>query len=344
MLKRGAMKKITILGIETSCDETSVAVVENGRQILSNIVASQSLLHQRYGGVVPEIASRAHMETIFLTCKEALERSGVSLKEIDGIAVVNGPGLKGSLLVGLSFAKAVAFALNKPLIAVNHIEGHIYANVLNRNQLKTPFIALIVSGGHTSLFLVHEIGHYQVIGTTRDDAAGEAFDKVAKYLGLGYPGGPLIENLALKGQKNAIHFPRPLLKSNDFDFSFSGLKTAVIYYVKEKRKIRQSLELENICASFQQAVIETLVHKTISAAHQYQVERIAVGGGVAANESLRREFQKITSKHQIHVQFPPKELCTDNAGMIAAAGYYKFLKGCTDSGDIDVYTQDIISN
>ena len=332
------MKEKIILGIETSCDETSVAIVKNGCQILSNIVSSQMKIHQKYGGVVPEIASRQHMDYICIVCQESLEEAGVKLKNIDGIAVVNGPGLKGSLLVGLSFAKAIAFSLNKPLISVNHIEGHIYANFLNHKEIKTPFISLIVSGGHTSIILVREMGSNQVLGTTRDDAAGEVFDKIAKYLSLGYPGGPIIEKLALKGKKDAINFPRPLMKAPGYDFSFSGLKTAVIYYVKEMVKTKKPLELENICASFQQAVVETLVHKALTAAYQHGICRIAIGGGVAANESLRKELLLKAQTKKLSVYFPSKELCTDNAAMVAVVGYYKLKKGITESFDIDVYT------
>ncbi len=332
------MEEKIILGIETSCDETSVAIVKNGRQILSNIVSSQMEIHEKYGGVVPEIASRQHMDYIYIACQEALEEAGINLKDIDGIAVVNGPGLKGSLLVGLSFAKAIAFSLNKPLFGINHIEGHIYANFLNHQEIKTPFISLIVSGGHTSLILVTEMGDYQVLGTTRDDAAGEVFDKIAKYLNLGYPGGPVIEKLALKGKKDAINFPRPLMKAPGFDFSFSGLKTAVIYYVKDIVKMKKPLELENICASFQQAVVDTLVYKTLAAAQKHNIDRVAIGGGVAANENLREEFSKKAKMKNVSVYFPSKELCTDNAAMIAVVGYYKLIKGNSDFFDIDVFT------
>jgi len=332
------IKNEIIMGIETSCDDTSIAIVENGKKILSNIISSQTKIHQKYGGVVPEIASRKHMEYIYIVCKEALEEAKINLGDIEGIAVANGPGLKGSLLVGLSFAKAVAFALNKPLVGVNHIEGHIFANYLSNNDIKTPFIALVVSGGHTSLIVSNELGVYETIGKTRDDAAGEVFDKIAKYLDLGYPGGPVIEELAKSGDKNAINFPRPLIKNTTLDFSFSGLKTSVIYYTKEIESKRKKLEKENICASFQQAAVETLVKKTLSAANKHSINRILIGGGVAANESLRRELKEKASREKITVYYPSKELCTDNAAMIAVAGYYKIKKGYRDSYDLDVYT------
>ena len=333
------MAKKIILGIETTCDETSVAIVENGEKILSNIIASQIRIHQEYGGVVPEIASREHMKNILITCAEALKKAGIQLKEIDGIAIANGPGLKGSLLVGLSFAKAVSFALDKPLIGVNHIEGHIYANFLVHRNIKVPFISLIVSGGHTSLILVNEIGQHELLGATRDDAAGEVFDKIAKYLNLGYPGGPIIEKLALKGVKDAITFPRPLTRTPNLDFSFSGLKTAVIYFVNEKKKIQKEQKIEDICASFQQAIIETLIHKTLLASEKHDINTIVVGGGVAANESLRKGMLEAGKANNKKIFFPTKELCTDNAAMIAVVGYYKLMKGFTDSYDLDVYTE-----
>ncbi len=332
------MKDTKILAIETSCDETAIAVVKNGRHILSNVIASQMNVHQKYGGIVPEIASRKHMEYILSTCQRSLEEAKMTLKDIDGVAVVNGPGLKGSLLVGLSFAKAIAYALNKPLIAVNHIEGHIYANFLSHDKIENPFISLIVSGGHTSLILVKEMGKYHILGQTRDDAAGEVFDKIAKYLDLGYPGGPAIEKLASAGNKNAFHFPRPLMKSNNFDFSFSGLKTAVIYFMEKKKEMNEKIRLEDVCASFQQAVIDTLVYKTISAAIKSEMDRIAVGGGVAANEGLRKELIETADKKNISVFFPLKELCTDNAAMVGAAAYYKLKRGITNFFDVEVFT------
>ncbi|MDD3656704.1 MAG: tRNA (adenosine(37)-N6)-threonylcarbamoyltransferase complex transferase subunit TsaD [Atribacterota bacterium] len=333
------MKDTIIMGIETSCDETSVALVKNGKYLLSNIIASQMEIHQRYGGVVPEIASRKHMEFIMITCKEALDKAKITLNDVDGIAVVPGPGLKGSLLVGLTFAKAIAFALDKPLIGVNHIEGHLYANFLNNKKIKAPFISLVVSGGHTSLILVHNVGLYEIIGRTRDDAAGEIFDKIAKYLGFNYPGGPIIEELAKDGKDDAIKFPRPLLNSNDFDFSFSGLKTAVIYFLIEKKKFGEQVNINDLCASFQKAIIDSIKFKTLAAAQKYNISSIILGGGVAANESLRKELFKDARKTNIKVYYPPKELCTDNAAMIACAGFYKLKTGITDSFDLEVFTE-----
>lgn len=332
------MKNKIILGIETSCDETSVAIVENGKKVLSNIVSSQIEIHKKYGGVVPEIASRQHMKHILISLSEALEKAKMTLDEIDGIAVVNGPGLKGSLLIGLSFAKAIAYVIKKPLISVNHIEGHIYANFLCHKDIAFPFLSLIVSGGHTSLILVQAMGEHTTLGSTRDDAAGEVFDKVAKYLNLCYPGGPVIEELSLKGKDDAIDFPRPLISASNFDFSFSGLKTAVIYYVNKVRKFDNKLPLEDICASFQKAVFDTLISKTLLAAKKYNIENIILGGGVTANECLRKLMLDAGKKNKLNIYFPSRELCTDNAAMIAVVGYFKLLKGFQDSFDIDVYT------
>ena len=327
------------MGIETSCDETSVAIVVNGIKILSNVVASQMNIHEKFGGIVPEIASRKHMEKILPTFQAALQQSKKELKDINAIAVVNGPGLKGSLLVGLSFAKAIAYVQKIPLVAVNHIEGHIYANYLNQQNIETPFLALIVSGGHTSLILVEKMGCFKIIGQTRDDAAGEVFDKIGKYLDLGYPGGPLIEKRALLGNATAFHFPRPLKNAMNFDFSFSGLKTAVIYFLKKQTKNNDPISIDDICASFQQAVIDTLLIKTFSAVREKGVKRLLIGGGVAANESLRKQFFLKAKEEKVEIHLPPKNLCTDNAAMIASAGYYKINRGISSTFDIDVYTK-----
>lgn len=328
-----------VMGIETSCDETSIAIMEGGNKLLSNIISSQMEIHEKYGGIVPEIASRKHMELIMITCKEALEQANINLTDVNGIAVVPGPGLKGSLLVGLSFGKAIAYALKKPLIGVNHIEGHIFANFINNNKIEYPFISLIVSGGHTLLMLVDNIGKYRIIGSTRDDAAGEVLDKISKYLNLGYPGGPVIERLAETGRESSIYFPRPLFYSNDYDFSFSGLKTAVINFVINKNMLREKININNLCASFQMAIIDTLKHKAISAARKFNIPRIVLGGGVTANQKLRNELLKEASKYGIEIFYPPKDLCTDNGAMIACAGYHKLKAGLIETFDLEVFTK-----
>jgi len=327
-----------ILAIETSCDETAAAVVENGRRILSNVVATQVDFHKKYGGIVPEIASRKHIELINPIIKEALERAKLTFKKIDAVAVTYGPGLVGSLLVGLSAAKAIAYALKKPLIGVNHLEGHIYANFLfnsppyppslnkrggNKRGVSFPFICLIVSGGHTSLVYVKKHGQYETLGRTRDDAAGEAFDKVARFLDLGYPGGPIIDKLSKKGDPHAIHFKRPMLeKEFGHDFSFSGIKTAVVYHVNKHGKGK----IEDLTASFQAAVVDVLVEKTLRAAKQKKVKTICLAGGVSANSFLREEMLKRGKGEGFKVVIPPLELTTDNAAMIGCAAYYKLKR------------------
>jgi len=328
---------ITILGIESSCDDTSVSVVKAGRKkikILSNIVSSQINLHRKYGGVYPELASRAHLENIFPCIKASLEQDKIGLDDIDLIAVTSGPGLIGSLLVGVNTAKTLAYTLDKPIMGINHLEGHIYANFVDGipNQI-FPAIALIVSGGHTCLVLMKNPLRYKIIGQTRDDAAGEAFDKVAQILGLSYPGGPAIEATAYQIQKAKrkrqnlkIELPRPMIDSGDFDFSFSGLKTAVLYLVKQLQDGRIENVRPEIAYEVQRAITEVLIKKTIKAARQYEAKSILLSGGVAANTWLRREFELAVKKLKIKFFVPPKILCTDNAAMIAIAAYFKSLK------------------
>jgi len=312
-----------ILGIETSCDETSAAVVENGRVIRSNIVASQVDLHRKYGGVVPEIAFRRHTELIYPVIDEALEKAGVSIRDIQAVAVTQGPGLIGSLVVGVAVAKSLAYALGLPLVGVNHLEGHLWANFLEYPDLSFPAIGLVVSGGHTSLFYLQSPGEYEQLGTTRDDAVGEAFDKVAKLLGLGYPGGPIIDNLARKGNCRAIRFPQATMKDNSLDFSFSGLKTAVLYYLKS---LDTPPVVEDVAASFQEAVIEVLVKRVMAAVRLKQVNKILLAGGVAANTRLREVFSEKSRRRGWQVYYPSPVLCTDNAAMVGALGYDKLVR------------------
>ncbi len=315
-----------LLTIESSCDETSAAVVRDGRQILSNIVASQVDVHARYGGVVPELASRKHVEAITVVIDEALEQAGVSLDDIEGVAVTRGPGLVGALLVGLSAAKAIAFARDLPLVGVHHIEGHILA-ALMEGDIAFPYLALAVSGGHTHLYHVEGIGRYRILGRTLDDAAGEAFDKVAKLLGLGYPGGVHIDRLAAKGDPEAISFPRPLLHKKNLNFSFSGIKTAVLNYVKSQPGPIEGAHLENVAASFQAAAAEVLCQKTLRAARETGLQRVVVAGGVACNSGLRRQMQLLAQKEGLEVHFPSPALCGDNAAMLAVAGDHYLSSG-----------------
>jgi N6-L-threonylcarbamoyladenine synthase len=319
-----------VLAIETSCDDTGAAVVSGGRKILSNVVSSQVSIHQKYGGVVPELASRKHIESIVPIVSEALEKAEVTLKEIDGIAVTQGPGLVGSLLVGLSFAKSVAFAVGLPFIGVNHIEAHLSAIFLEEKPPKFPFIGLVVSGGHSSLFRVDDFGRYRQLGQTRDDAAGEAFDKVAKLLGLGYPGGPIIDELSRTGDAKAIRFPRPVLSRNSFDFSFSGLKTAVVNYVKAHPEPAGGYPndlIKDIVSSFQEAVVEVLVKKTVQAAQHQGLKRIVLSGGVAANQRLRQKIKEESLEQKLKVYLPSPSFCTDNAAMVGVVGYEYLKRG-----------------
>jgi N6-L-threonylcarbamoyladenine synthase len=327
-----------ILGIESSCDETAAAVVEDGRYILSNIIASQVDIHARYGGIVPEVASRQHLLTIMPTIQEAIAMAGVAWSDLNAIAVTIGPGLAGSLLVGVNTAKVIAWSRGLPLIGVNHLEGHIYANWLDEGlpwvgASPFPLICLVVSGGHTDLILMKDHGSYFLLGKTRDDAAGEAFDKVARVLELGYPGGPAIEQVALGGNAAAHHFPRAWLGDSS-DFSFSGLKTAVLQLVEgiTQEEGEKHISRADIAASFQEAVVDVLVTKTIDAAKRYRVSRILLAGGVASNMFLRRTMAERSS---IPVSFPRPILCTDNAAMIASCGYFHFRAGKTDGWDLD---------
>lgn len=321
------MKDTVILSIETSCDETAAAVVVNGRKVISNIVYSQIDIHKKFGGVVPEVASRNHVEKISQVVDEALEKANMTFDDIDGIAVTYGPGLVGALLVGVSYAKSLAYTLNKPLIPVNHIEGHICANFISDPDLEPPFVALVVSGGHTHIVHVKDYGVYEVLGKTRDDAAGEAFDKVARSLGLGYPGGPKIDQLAQLGNEKAIDFPRVYLEKDSLDFSFSGIKSAVLNYLNQQKQKNLEIIEKDVAASFQKAVVEVIVSKVIAAAKSIDVNRIVIAGGVAANSGLRKEFGVQLENTNISLSYPPIGLCTDNAAMIGSAGYYDYLAG-----------------
>ncbi|BES64627.1 tRNA (adenosine(37)-N6)-threonylcarbamoyltransferase complex transferase subunit TsaD [Gottschalkiaceae bacterium SANA] len=329
------MEVIRTLAIETSCDETSVAVLENGRRVLSNVIYTQIPIHQAFGGVVPEVASRMHVEKINGVIRQALEEAEVALEECDHLAVTYGPGLVGALLVGLTSAKAISYALNKPLVGVNHIEGHIYANFIAHPELKPPFICLVVSGGHTHLVEMKDYGAYRILGQTRDDAAGEAFDKVARAIGLGYPGGPKVDRLSEEGNPEAINFPRIFLESDSYDFSFSGLKSSVLNYLHRHRQKGEAVNEADVAASFQAAVIEVLVEKAFRAASEFGYKTIAMAGGVSANRHLRRAFQSRAEKDGLDFYFPPIELCTDNAAMIGCAGYYQFLAGKRDELDLN---------
>jgi N6-L-threonylcarbamoyladenine synthase len=312
-----------ILGIDTSCDDTSVAVVADDMTILSNVVASQVDIHHRYGGVVPELACRKHIEAIGPVYQSALDEAGLRLADLDAIAVTQGPGLIGALLVGVSFAKSLAYATGKPLIPVNHLEGHICSAFLEAPELACPFVCLVVSGGHTDLYHCEAPGAYRLLGQTRDDAAGEAFDKVSKLLGLGYPGGPVIDRLAPEGDARAIRFPRAYLEKDSLDFSFSGIKTAVLHHVRK----HGSKQVADLAASFQQAVVDVLVAKTLAAAGQCQAQRVVVTGGVAANSQLRREMHTACAEAGLQLVIPHPRLCTDNGAMIAAAAHWHLQSG-----------------
>ena len=314
------MKDILIMGIESSCDETSVSVVKNGREVLSNCINSQIKIHEEYGGVVPEIASRCHTEVINAIMKQALKEANVTLEEIDAIAVTQGPGLVGALLVGVSYAKGLSYVTGKPLVAVNHIEGHIAGNYLTHKDLKPPFICLIISGGHTHLVNVKDYNSFEILGKTRDDAVGETFDKVARVIGLGYPGGPKVDNLAKEGKPN---IKLPVTHFDNYDFSFSGIKTAVINLNHKDSNINKA----DLCASFQVAVTEMLLSNVKKAIKEYKTDKIVIAGGVSRNSFIRKSFDNLAEDLKIKVYYPEPILCTDNAAMIAACGYYNFING-----------------
>jgi N6-L-threonylcarbamoyladenine synthase len=320
-------KEIKILGIESSCDETSASVVVDGRHVLSNIIASQIDIHKKFGGVVPEVASRKHVEAIDAVVEEALEQAGVTLNEIDAVAVTYGPGLVGALLVGLQYAKGLAYGLKKPLIGVNHIEGHISSNFIEHKELEPPFVCLVVSGGHTFIVYMEDYGKFQVIGQTRDDAAGEAYDKVARALGLGYPGGPKIDKLAKEGNENAIKFPRANFHDDSLDFSFSGLKSAVLNYLNKMEMTGQEINKADVAASFQKAVVGVLTDNVLATCKKRGVDKIAIAGGVASNSALRESLIREGEALGLKVLFPSPVLCTDNAAMIASAGYFEYIRG-----------------
>jgi N6-L-threonylcarbamoyladenine synthase len=320
-------KYVKILSIESSCDETSAAVVVNGRDVLSNVISSQIAIHTKFGGVVPEVASRKHIEVIGAVVNEALSDAKLSLNDIDAIGVTYGPGLVGALLVGVQYAKGLSYALSKPLIGVNHIEGHISANFIQYKDLKPPFLCLVVSGGHTFIVYVNDYGDFEVMGQTRDDAAGEAYDKVARAIGLGYPGGPKIDKLAKEGNENAIKFPRANFHEESLDFSFSGVKSAVLNYLNKMEMKNEEINRADVAASFQKAVVDFLVFNAMKACKLKKVDKIAVAGGVASNSFLRKTLQEEGKKNKVEVLFPEPILCTDNAAMIGSAAYFEYIKG-----------------
>ena len=328
-------KDIVILGIESSCDETAASVVRNGREVLSNVISSQIALHTLYGGVVPEIASRKHIEKINVVIEEALAEAHMTLDDIDAIGVTYGPGLVGALLVGVSEAKAIAYAKNLPLIGVHHIEGHISANYIENKDLEPPFACLVVSGGHTHLVIVKDYGKYEIVGRTRDDAAGEAFDKVARAIGLGYPGGPKIDKVSKEGNPNAIAFPRAKVADSAYDFSFSGRKSAVLNYLNGCKMKNIPIVQADVAASFQKAVVDVLVEHAMHAVEEYGFKKFAIAGGVASNSALRSAMEEACKKRGVAFYHPSPILCTDNAAMIGAAAYYEYLAGTRSGWDLN---------
>ena len=328
-------KDIYILGIESSCDETAASVVKNGREVLSNVISSQIDLHTLYGGVVPEIASRKHIERINQVIEEALTTANMTLDDLDAIGVTYGPGLVGALLVGVAEAKAISYAKKLPLVGVHHIEGHISANYIENLNLEPPFVCLVVSGGHTHLVVVRDYGKYEILGRTRDDAAGEAFDKVARAIGLGYPGGPKIDKISKEGNSEAIAFPRPKFEDSPYDFSFSGLKSAVLNYLNGCQMKGIEINRADVAASFQKAVCDVLVEHAMIAVKESGLNKFAIAGGVASNSALRAAFEKACAERQIEFYHPSPIFCTDNAAMIGAAAYYEFIAGKRDGLDLN---------
>lgn len=330
------MKDINVLAIESSCDETSCAIVKNGRWVISNIISSQIDIHKRFGGVVPEVASRMHLEAINNIVDQALKDAKMSLEDVDVIAVTKGPGLVGALLVCISEAKALSYVTKKPLVGVNHMKGHICAAFITHKDLNPPFICLLISGGHTYLVEVKDFNDMKVIGKTMDDACGEAYDKVARSLGMPYPGGPCVEECAKSGNEKAIDFPRVMLEKDSYDFSFSGLKTAVLNYLNSKKQKNEEISKEDVCASFQRAVFDVLISKTKRLMQEKNLDKLVVAGGVSANNTLKKEIEKMAKENNYKTYFPKKILCTDNAAMIASSGYFEYLDGTRDDFSLNV--------
>ena len=326
---------VYILAIESSCDETAAAVVKNGREVLSNIISSQIALHTLYGGVVPEIASRKHIEKINQVIEAALAEAKMTLEDMTAVAVTYGPGLVGALLVGVAEAKAIAYGAKKPLVGVHHIEGHVSANFIEHPDLEPPFVCLIVSGGHTHLVIVRDYGEFEIIGRTMDDAAGEAFDKVARAVGLGYPGGPKVDRAAKEGNPHAIEFPRARVGGSEYDFSFSGMKSAVLNYINQAQMKGEAISVPDLCASFQNAVVDVLVSRAVAAAKEFGYDKLAIAGGVASNSALREGMRKACEREGLKLYYPSPIYCTDNAAMIGAAAYYEYINGAQAGWDLN---------
>ena len=326
---------VYILAIESSCDETAAAVVKNGREVLSNIISSQIALHTLYGGVVPEIASRKHIEKINQVIEAALAEAKMTLEDMTAVAVTYGPGLVGALLVGVAEAKAVAYGAKKPLVGIHHIEGHVSANFIEHPDLEPPFVCLIVSGGHTHLVIVRDYGEFEIIGRTMDDAAGEAFDKVARAVGLGYPGGPKVDRAAREGNPHAIEFPRARVGGSEYDFSFSGMKSAVLNYINQAQMKGETISVPDLCASFQNAVVDVLVSRAVAAAKEFSYDKLAIAGGVASNSALREGMRKACEREGLKLYYPSPIYCTDNAAMIGAAAYYEYINGARAGWDLN---------